>query len=88
MSDQLTREDLATMTPRAVDDATRAGRCDALLGIAPEVSKARRKAEAGERIDLGDVAALKAAGRHDLITKAHEAGLISTTPHSDTTKEN
>lgn len=85
MTNQLTRDDLAAMTPQAIDEATRAGRCDALLGVAPEASEARRKTEAGEAIDLDDVAALKAVGRHDLITKAHTAGLITTTTN---TKEN
>lgn len=75
MSEQLTRADLKTMTPAAIEQAHNEGRFAALLG-APADEVALIDRATGDLTPV-DIRALADIGRHDLIDKAHTEGRIS-----------
>lgn len=65
---QLTREDLKTMSPTEIDTAHREGRLDLMLGHDRAYVDLVERA-AGD-IGPGDIAALRQAGREDLVVLA------------------
>lgn len=81
---QLTREDLKGMTPEDIDTAHDEGRLDLVLGHDPDyVALIERAAGA---IGREDIAALRRAGREDLIVKAHDEDRITHTNEKDSDK--
>lgn len=65
---QLTRADLVGMSPDAIVTAKAEGRLNAVLGI--------EQAALPERATLEDLRAVAAAGHHDLIAEARQAGRL------------
>jgi hypothetical protein len=78
-SDQLTRDDLAGMTPEAIVKASDAGRCDTLLGVPADDIDVIGRARGDEPLSRTDLAHLRRIGRHDLIVGAYDRGNITTT---------
>jgi hypothetical protein len=78
---QLTKADLAGISPAEIDTAHNQGRLDLLLGRAPEYVELVERA-AGV-INRADMAALRLEGRDDLIAKAHEEDRIDATNQKD-----
>lgn len=75
---QLSRADLATMSPAEIAAAQRAGRCARLLGVPTETVDTIARAQAGATLDRDDVRELWRLGRADLIEAARVAGNIAT----------
>ena len=65
---QLTKADLADLSPTEIDTAHREGRLDLMLGHDPEYVALVERA-AGD-IGPSDIAALRQAGREDLVVRA------------------
>lgn len=72
---QLSRADLAGMTPAAINAAREAGQCADLLGVPREQTELITRATRLQPVSRADLAALNRAGRHDL-TAAYA-------PHAD-----
>jgi hypothetical protein len=78
---QLNRDELKGMTPQEIADAHEAGRLDLALGAHPDdVALVERAAGV---INAADMAALRLAGRDDLIVKAHNEDRIDTNNPKD-----
>lgn len=69
MTDQLTRGDLAAMTPQQIEAARLAGRLDAVLGTSPELVEARRLARNAEPITRDQLRTLNRARDYALVAK-------------------
>ena len=72
---QLTREDLKTMSPTEIDAAHNEGRLDLALGLDSDYVELVERASGV--ITSEDIAALRRAGREDLIVKAHDEDRIT-----------
>lgn len=90
---QLTRSDLASMMPSAVEQARKDGRLDNILGVAKSETDLLERTQSGP-VTRADLTALAALGRHDLIEKARVEQRIDgrlanalTNPNTPTTPE-
>lgn len=64
---QLTRDDLKTMTPDQIVDARATGRLNDLLGVPSEESELTGRAERLEPVSRDELRRLNRQGRHDLV---------------------
>lgn len=76
---QLTRADLARMTPDQIENARTAGRLDTLLGVPRDEHDALAAARSEGLLTLEHVHTLARIGRHDDIEAARAAGRITYT---------
>lgn len=65
--DQLTRTDIAGMTPEEVVEAHDAGRFDVALGASPADAQLKQRARSGEPVTRADIRRLSELGEHQLI---------------------
>jgi len=70
-------DNLAGMTPAQIDQAHRAGRLDALMGVPADDVAVLDKARTGQTLTLSDVAHLARLGRPDLIDEAERTQRIT-----------
>jgi len=75
--DQLTRTNLAGMTPDQIEAARLAGRLDDLLGIPRDEHDALAAARGDAPLNLEHVRHLARLGHHDQIEAARAAGRIT-----------
>ena len=75
MKSQLTRADLASMTPEAIDEAHREGRFDTVLGHDRDYLDLVERA--GGLVGPADITALRQAGREDLVVRALDEDRIN-----------
>lgn len=75
--DQLTRDDLAGMTPEQIERARRSGRLDRVLGYTDEQMNTRAKAKSDAVLTRADVERLAASGHHSAIKSALSEGRLA-----------
>lgn len=77
--DQLSAADLASMTPRDIDEARRTGRLDRLLGVPQADTDLLNRARNGGRLDRADCKRLSELDHPDLIVAARDDDRINYT---------
>ncbi len=77
MTTQLSRTDLATMTPAEIEKARQEGRLTKILGGSDDEVEAVEIGNTDRSLTRGDVDTLTRAGRHDLITEALTDGRLN-----------